>query len=169
MKLKSIVTLFVIALLTVNKSNAQLPHASLFLHALYASALDKTSSDYYNGGLGAVGGVTIGSASTRFVGSIGYTNFFGKSSIPDLHYIPVKLGVRKFLPFTLRKVFIQGDLGAGFLSDKTSDNTTTSFAADIGAGVHLAGFEAAILFDGFHQPDNWSTWVNFELGFNLGF
>ena len=168
MKLKTIAALIIVISLTI-KSTAQLPHASLFVHALYASALDKTSSDYYNGGLGAVGGVTFGSARTRLVGSIGYTNFFGKSSIPDLHYIPLKLGVREFLPFTLRKVFLQGDLGAGFLSDKASANTTTSFAADIGAGVHLAGFEAALMFDGFHQPDNWSTWVNFELGFNLGF
>ena len=170
MKSKLFAALFIsVALCTAYTSNAQLPHASLFVHALYASALDKNSQDAYNGGIGVNGGVTIGTSRTRLVGTIGYTNFFGAGSVPDLHYIPLKLGFRKYLPLTLHKVFLQGDLGAGFLSNKDDDNTSTRFAADIGAGVHLAGFDAAVVFDGINTPHNWSTWVNFELGFNLGF
>ncbi len=170
MKSKLLSLLFIcIALCLAYTSNAQLPHASVFVHALYASALDNDSRDAYNGGLGVKGGVTIGSSRTRLVGTIGYTNFFGAHDVSDLHYIPVKLGFRKYLPLTLHKVFLQGDLGAAFLSTKEDDNTDTRFAADIGAGVHLAGFDAAVVFDGINTPHNWSTWVNFELGFNLGF
>ncbi len=169
MKSKIFLVLLTFILLFSFKSQAQLPHASIFVHALYASALDKNSQAAYNGGLGANGGVTIGTSRTRLVGTIGYTNFFGASGVPDEHYIPLKLGVRKYLPLTLHKIFLQGDLGAGFLSNKDAGNTDTRFAADIGAGVHLAGLDAALVFDGIDTPHNWSTWVNFELGFNLGF
>ena len=63
------------------RSQAQLPHVSLYVHALYASALDKSSQNFYNNGFGGVAGLTFGTKATRFVGTIGYTSFSADKSI----------------------------------------------------------------------------------------
>ncbi|HEY2727632.1 MAG TPA: hypothetical protein VGI61_10700, partial [Parafilimonas sp.] len=89
-------------------------------------------------------------------------------ALGDETYIPVKIGIRKYLPLTLHTFFLQGDLGAGFTSYKSDANTNKGFAADIGVGAHFSTLEAAVMYDGFHQPYGWSSWLTFQLGFNIG-
>lgn len=138
MKSKIIITLFTAVIFLSYKSEAQLPHLSLYVHGLYAAALNTHSADRYNGGLGANAGLTLGSKNSRAVFSLGYTNFFAKHDSPD-HllgdetYIPAKIGLRQYLPLTLHTVFIQGDVGVGFIGYKNTSDTKSRFAADIGA------------------------------------
>jgi hypothetical protein len=173
MKLKIFVTLSAAVFFLLSQSKAQLPHLSLYVHGLYAAALNTHSADRYKGGLGANAGLTLGSKNSRAVFSLGYTNFFAKHNSPDHTlgdetYIPAKIGLRQYLPLTLHTVFIQGDLGVGFIGYKNTSDTKSRFAADIGAGAHFGAFEAAVTFDAFKQPDYWSSWVNLQLGFNIG-
>ncbi len=173
MKSKIIIAFITAAIFSSYKSEAQLPHLSLYVHGLYASTANNNSIDRYKFGLGANAGLTLGSKNTRAVFSLGYTNLFTKHDSPehasgDETYIPVKIGLRQYLPLTLHTFFLQGDLGAGFTSYKNSDNTYKGFAADIGVGAHFSALEAAIMYDGFHQPYGWSSWITFQLGFNIG-
>jgi hypothetical protein len=173
MKSKIIITLFTAVIFLSYKSEAQLPHLSLYVHGLYAAALNTHSADRYSGGLGANAGLTLGSKNSRAVFSLGYTDFFAKHDSPDHAlgdetYIPAKIGLRQYLPVTLHTVFIQGDVGVGFIGYKNTSDTKSRFAADIGAGAHFGAFEAAVSFDAFKQPDYWSSWVNLQLGFNIG-
>ncbi len=173
MKSKMIVLIIAGAFLYSPQVKAQLPHLSLYVHGLYAAALNTHSADRYSGGLGANAGLTLGSKNSRGVFSLGYTNFFAKHDSPDHTlgdetYIPAKIGLRQYLPLTLHTVFIQGDVGVGFIGYKNTSNTKSRFAADIGAGAHFGAFEAAVTFDAFKQPDYWSSWVNLQLGFNIG-
>ncbi|HVX27930.1 MAG TPA: hypothetical protein VHB70_16390 [Parafilimonas sp.] len=173
MKSKIVALIIILASFSSSVLKAQLPHLSLYVHGLYAAALNTHSADRYSGGLGANAGLTLGSKNTRAVFSLGYTDFFAKHDSPD-HilgdetYIPAKIGLRQYLPMTLHTIFIQGDLGAGFIGYKNTSETKSRFAADIGAGAHFGALEAAITFDAFKQPDYWSSWVNFQLGFNIG-
>ena len=152
-----------------NKANAQ--HAGIFVHALYAAPMGGISSDFYNGGAGGEGGVLAGKKFTRFVGSIGYSHFFSDNAniYGDKTYIPVKAGVRQYLPLDI--IFLQADAGVGFVSQKHSDNNTTPFAYDFQAGVKFGGFEGAIGWDTFHASDfsGWSSWFTVKAGFNIGF
>ena len=174
MKSKIIIVFITAAIFSSYESEAQLPHLSLYVHGLYASALDKSSQLRYKGGIGANAGITLGSKNTRGVVSIGYTDFFSKNTSPD-HllgdetYIPVKLGLRQYLPLTLHTFFVQGDLGVGFIGYKNSASTDNRFAADIGAGAHFGAFEGALIWDTFKEkPNGWSSWVTFQIGFNIG-
>jgi hypothetical protein len=173
MKSKIVVLIISLAFLASSKTEAQLPHLSLYVHGLYAAALNTHSADRYKGGLGANAGLTLGSKNSRAVFSLGYTNFFAKHDSPDHAlgdetYIPAKIGLRQYLPLTLHTVFIQGDAGVGFISYKNASESKSRFAADIGAGAHFGAFEAAVSFDAFKQPDYWSSWVNLQIGFNIG-
>lgn len=172
MKSKIVALIIILASFSSSVLKAQLPHLSLYVHGLYAAALNTHSADRYSGGLGANAGLTLGSKNTRAVFSLGYTDFFAKHGSPDHAgdetYIPAKIGVRQYLPMTLHTIFIQGDLGAGFIGYKNTSETKSRFAADIGAGAHFGAFEAAVTIDAFKQPDYWSSWVNFQLGFNIG-
>jgi hypothetical protein len=172
MNLKIIITLIAVAIFSSYKSEAQLPHLSLYVHGLYASGLNNNAQDYFKFGLGANAGLTLGSKNTRGVVSLGYTNFFAKHDSPihegDETYIPVKVGIRKYLPLTLHTFFLQGDLGAGFTSFKNDNDTKTGFAADIGVGAHFSALEVAVMYDGFHHPYGWTSWLTLQLGFNIG-
>lgn len=174
MKLKFIVaTLAVCFIFCSSNVKAQLPHFSLYAHGLYAAPLDGNSQARYKGGLGVVGGFTLGSKNTRGVLSVGYSDFFNKHNSPDHAlgdetYTPVKLGIRQYLPLTLHMIFVQGDAGIGFVGYKSTANSNNRFAADIGAGVHFAAFEAALVWDSFKQPDYWSSWFTVQAGFTLG-
>jgi hypothetical protein len=161
-------------------SQAQLPHASLYVHALYASALDKSSQNFYNGGFGGVAGLTLGTKATRFVGSIGYTSFSADKNtdssgpfrnLGNESYIPIKIGVRQNLPLVLNFLYLQGDLGVGFIGYEGNTSNDTRFAFDIGAGAKFGAFEAALVWDSFKekQPDGWSSWLTIQAGFNIGF
>src|SRR5436190_394841 len=144
MKLKSITAVCMMVGIFVSKnSQAQVPHISLYAHGLYATALDKSSQNFYKDGFGGVAGVTAGKENTFFVGSVGYTTF--GSNLPtsdprnygDETYIPVKLGVRQHLPLILSFLFLQADAGAGFISYKSNPNNDTRFAFDVGAGAQF--------------------------------
>lgn len=170
------VATIITALFSALKSQSQLPHLSLYVHGLYASPLDNSSQNRYKGGGGAVAGVTLGTKNSRAVASVGYTNFFTKHDSQvhlegDETYIPVKIGLRQYLPLTLHTFFLQGDLGVGFVGNKHTDNTDSRFAADIGAGAHVGAFEAALVWDSFKEPKplGWSSWLTFQVGFNIGF
>ncbi len=175
MKSKVILAIMLAAIFSANISKAQLPHLSLYVHGLYATALDNSSQDRYKGGLGAVAGVTLGSKNSRAVVSLGYTDFFAKHDSPD-HllgdetYIPAKIGLRQYLPLTLHTFFVQGNLGAAFIGYKNTSNTNTRFAADIGVGAHFSALEATLAWDTFKEkkPNGWSSWLTFQLGFNIG-
>jgi hypothetical protein len=175
MKFKFIAAAFVISgMFLVSKSQAQLPHISLYVHALYASALDKSSKKFYNNGFGGVTGLTFGTKATRFVGSIGYTSFTADNSENDFGnetYIPVKAGIRQNLPLVLNFLYVQGDLGVGFVGNKGDTKNDTRFAFDIGAGAKFGAFEAALVWDSFKekQPPGWSSWITLQAGFNIGF
>ncbi len=173
MKSKIIAAATIITVLfSTFKSHAQLPHLSLYVHGLYASALDNSSQNRYKGGGGAVAGITLGSKNSRGVASIGYTNFFAKNDSPDLlgdeTYIPVKIGLRQYLPLTLHAFFLQGDLGVGFVGYKNASGSESRFAADIGVGAHFGPFEAALIWDSFKEAKSlgWTSLLTFQLGFN---
>lgn len=176
MKSKIIIAAIItISLFITFKSNAQLPHLSLYVHGLYAAPLDYSTQDRYKYGLGVVGGLTLGTKNSRAVISTGYSNFFTKHDSPD-HllgdetYIPLKIGLRQYLPLTLHSFFVQGDLGVGFVGNKNTSNTNSRFVGDLGVGAHFSALEAAIVWDTFKEkkPDGWSSWITFQLGFNLG-
>ncbi|MEP6466569.1 MAG: hypothetical protein ABJB05_09695 [Parafilimonas sp.] len=154
-------------------ATAQIPHISIYAHALYATPLDNSSETLYNGGAGAVGGILIGKKTTRFNASVGYTHFFSDHVNPlgDETYIPFKAGIRQYIPFSLNFLFVQGDLGAGYVSNKHTDGSDSRFAFDFGAGVKFAGFEGALIWDNFKEkdPSGLSSWLTIQAGFNLGF
>jgi hypothetical protein len=154
-------------------ANAQLPHASIYAHALYATAIDNSSQLLYNGGAGLVGGILVGKKNTKFNGSIGYTSHFADGSNPagNETYIPLKAGIRQYIPLTAHFLFIQGDLGVGFLSYENNNDNNSRFAFDFGGGVKLGVFEAALVWDTFEakHSSGWSSWLTIQAGFNLGF
>lgn len=172
--MKSISIIAVIFLITLisNKTTAQLPHIYIYAHALYATPLDNSSQSFFNGGIGGVGGVLVGKKNTRFNASVGYTHFFADKSnvLGDENYIPLKIGIRQYIPFTLHFIYVQGDLGAGLISNKFADKDTR-FAYDFGAGVKFTGFEAGLVWDNFKEknPAGTSSWLTIQAGFTLGF
>jgi len=155
------------------KANAQLPHASIYAHAVYATPLDKSSQDLYTVGGGGVGGILVGSKSTKFNGSIGYIHFFKEHENPlgDETYIPVKVGIRQYIPLTLHFLYVQGNAGLGFVSYKEQGSNYSPFAFDFGAGVKFGGFEGSLIWENFHEkdPEGFSSWLTVRAGFNIGF
>src|SRR5450432_2702580 len=112
-----------------------------------AAALSNASRDNYSSGFGGEGGLGIGHDKLFFTGTIGYTDFSSKESntAGNLHYVPVKVGARYYLP--LKFLFLNADAGLGFMKNKDSDVSSTKFAGDIGAGVKLGFFEVLANFD----------------------
>ena len=159
-------------------AQSEFPHASLYAHALYASALDKSSQHLYNNGFGGVAGVTYGKNNTYFVGSVGYTSIPSAlgptdpdpNNYGDETYIPVKVGIRQHLPVILSFLFIQGDAGVGFISYKSNTTNDTRFAFDLGAGAQFGPFEVALVWDSFTEkkPEGWSSWLTIQAGFTIG-
>ena len=166
--------LFSAALICINiASIAQLPHASIYVHALYASPIDQSSKLYFNDGFGGVAGFLVGEKTTRFNAFIGYSSFFatGNNTSGNETYVPVKVGIRQYIPLTRHFLFLQGNAGLGFVSNGHDNTNYTPFAFDIGGGVKIAGFEGALVWDNFAEknPSGWSSWVTIQAGFNLGF
>lgn len=150
-----------------------LPHAAIYIRALYATAIDKSSQELYNGGAGGIAGILVGEKTTRFNASIGYEHFFadnGTNRLGDETYVPVKVGVREYIPLTMHFLFVQGDAGIGFVNNSKISNGHSPFAFDIGGGVKIAAFEAALIWDNFHEvtPAGTSSWLTFQVGINLG-
>ena len=154
------------------QSNAQAPHFSLYIHALYAAPLDSRTGDFYDGGGGGEAGILTGVGSRKFGASIGYSKFIADNNrnvLGDKNYIPVKINFRQYLPLNI--IFLQADAGLGFVSFQHSDDKQTPFAYDFQAGVKFAAFEAAIGWDSFHAKEEagWSSWFTVKAGINLGF
>jgi hypothetical protein len=166
--------LFPAALICINfASIAQLPHASIYVHGLYAAPLDGSSKLYFNEGIGGVAGFLVGEKTTRFNASIGYTSFIAKgdNTFGNETYVPIKVGIRQYIPLTMHFLFLQGNAGLGFVSNGHYNTNYSPFAFDIGGGVKIAGFEAALVWDNFSEKDpaGWSSWFTIQAGFNFGF
>jgi len=168
-----IAVIILLVLFSQRKVNAQLPHIAIYAHALYATPLDNSSEKLYKFGGGGVGGILIGQKNTRFSGSVGYSHFFAEHNtvFGDETYIPVKAGIRQYIPLTLHFLYLQANAGIGFVSYKKTDETRSPFAFDFGAGAKFGGFEAALIWDNFHEKDpaGMSSWLTVQAGINLGF
>lgn len=147
--------------------------AFIFIHGVGATPIDQSSQNYYTGGFGGEAGFGLGGNKTFFTGSIGYTSFNGKGLVKNETYIPVKIGVRQYLP--LKLVFIDANAGIGMVSNSqptiaTPNPSGARFAADLGAGIKLGNLELAANFDTFKEPnpDGWSGWIVFKAGFRIG-
>jgi hypothetical protein len=149
----------------------------VFGHALYAEPVDKNFKNNYNAGLGVEAGGGIGWNKTFLMGTIGYTNFFHKNvtvnnqggpyaSGNDLHFIPVKAGVRQYI--VMKTIYLHGDIGLGNIADKTSNDSR--FSGDIGAGVKFAHFEIQVDYDGFTRkdPSGYASWLALKAGLEFG-
>jgi hypothetical protein len=131
--------------------------------SLHSNAQTTTKTDTYGSGIrlsiGADGGIPIGSLNNTynwsFGGSIqgdfpivkdqlyvtlnsGYNAIFARdqSNLPDIHLIPVKAGLKYFI---VKQVYIQGEAGVSFLTDKNNLNAdkTAAFVYAPQAGVLL--------------------------------
>jgi len=175
--LRKILGLFVAAFV-INCGNLYAQHVGfVFGHALYAGPLDKNFSNNYNSGLGVEGGGGIGWNKTFLVGTIGYTNFFHKSvtdgdssgpyaSGSDLHFIPIKVGLRQYI--FMKTIYLHGDVGLGNIKSKAASDTR--FSGDIGAGIKFMHFEVQIDYDGFtrNNPSGYASWFGIKAGLEFG-
>ncbi|HTD40821.1 MAG TPA: hypothetical protein VK671_09390 [Mucilaginibacter sp.] len=72
----------------------------------------------------------------------GYSNFFAKSqyTIPDIHLIPVKAGLKYFI---IKQVYIQGEAGVSFLTNKNDvgadKSTVFVYAPQAGVLLNVGG------------------------------
>lgn len=174
---KKISTLLVAIMFLLGASANAQRLVFLYAHGAYAAPLDKNFSNNFTTGLGAEGGAGIGWKKTFIVGTIGYTNFFHKNvalidsvgptiSPSDLHYIPIKVGLRQYI--FMKTIYLHGDVGLGNIKDKYASDTR--FSGDIGAGVKFAGFEVQLDYDGFTRkdPSGYASWIGVKAGFNIG-
>lgn len=145
----------------------------VFAHGTGALPIDKTSDTRYTSGFGAEAGIGVGSKQTFLTASIGYTSFTGRDTFSTENYIPVKIGIREYLP--LKIVFFDADAGLAFVNGSTPTKQTpipsnSRLTADLGAGVKLGGFEVGLNFDVFKEPkpDGWAAWMVFKAGFRIG-
>lgn len=149
----------------------------VFGHALYAGPVDKNFKNNYTSGLGVEAGGGIGWNKTFLVGTIGYTNFFHKNTIGsdsggpyasgnDLHFVPVKVGLRQYI--FMKTIYLHGDVGLGNIADKTSNDS--QFSGDIGAGIKFAHFEIQLDYDGFTRkdPSGYASWIGLKAGLEFG-
>lgn len=138
----------------------------LYGHALYGAPVEKSFKEGYNTGLGVEAGAGAGWKKTFIVGTVGYTNFFNEGGNPagDLHYIPVKGGIRQYI--FLKNLYIHGDLGIGNIKNKIE--SATRFSGDIGAGVKFTGFEAQLDYNTITGKSPAASWIEIKAGFSIG-
>jgi len=153
-----------------NKASAQ--HlVFLFAHASYDVPVDKDFKNNYTYGLGAEGGVGLGTGRTFFTGTIGYTQFEANpgKGVNNLSYVPVKIGFRHYLLIG-KVLFINADAGIGTITDRVTHTSQSRFTADIGPGVKLGPFEAILNYDGFTRsdPSGYASWLAFKIGWRIG-
>jgi hypothetical protein len=151
---------------------------SLFLFSSRHSNAQSTNQTYGTGirlSIGADVGVPVGSLKDsynwNFGGSVqadfpiinnqlyatingGYNNFFAKNSskLDDLHLIPAKAGLKYFpVPY----LYVQGEAGATFLTNKQSVNAGKSavfvYAPQLGVLINTGGknyIDAGLRFEG---------------------
>jgi hypothetical protein len=146
----------------------------IFAHPVYESPLDKDFKNNYSFGLGAEGGIGIGTGRTFFVGTIGYSFFNATSAGTDkgmgnLTYVPVKIGFRHYI-LVGKLLFINADAGVATITDRSTHSSSSRFTADIGPGIKLGPFEAIINYDGFARsdPSGHASWLAFKFGWRIG-
>ncbi|WP_426670478.1 hypothetical protein ACPPVU_04365 [Mucilaginibacter sp. McL0603] len=83
----------------------------------------------------------------------GYTSIFAKNQykFPDIHLIPVKAGLKYFV---IKQVYVQGEAGVSFLTDKNTLNANKSavfvYAPQAGVLLKISGgnyIDAGIRFE----------------------
>ncbi len=163
--------MLLLALGTAKKAGAQ--HlVFLFAHGQYASPLDKDFKNNYSYGLGAEGGVGLGTGSTFFMGTIGYSYFKAMSGkdAGNLTFVPIKVGVRHYL-LVGKILFIDANAGIGAITNRATHTSESRFTADAGAGVKLGPLDLGINYEGFSRsdPSGFASWLAFKLGWRIGF
>ena len=169
------------------------------LHSNAQTSTGKTES--YGSGIrlsvGADGGIPAGSLNNAYNWSLGgslqgdfplvkdqlyatlnsgYTSIFAKNqyNIPDIHLIPVKAGLKYFL---IKQVYIQGEAGVSFLTDKNAlkANNSAAFVYAPQAGVLLKlnennYIDAGIRFESnqkFYDGGNTSNFFAIRLAYSF--
>jgi hypothetical protein len=90
-----------------------------------------TTGDYFNFALG--GDVRLQYDMTKRTSltlTTGYTHLFGESEVPDLGFIPAKVGFKAFV--WEDQFYVLGEVGAGFAVTNNYDETTFLWAPGIG-------------------------------------
>jgi hypothetical protein len=144
------------------------PHLLIGANASYNNPQGSFANTYKFGLGGEVfGGIGVGK--TYLIATLGTSNFFAdkENSYGSLVYKPIKVGVRQFL-FS-NKIFVTGDMGVGYVKDKTMNNSENKFTAGIGAGARLLGLEAGIYYNSWkalHEP-GFSNSVQLKVGWSI--
>jgi hypothetical protein len=146
--LKTAIAMF-ISSITVVKAKAQIkrPHVLFGASASYYTPKGAFANSYKLGLGGEVfGGIGVGK--TYLVATLGAANFFGdkENSYGNLTYKPIKVGIRQFL-FS-NKIFVNGEMGVGYVKDKTMTNSENKLTAGFGAGVRFLGLEGGVYYNG---------------------
>jgi len=166
--LKKLCIALFITCIAATVSVAQRPHLLFGANASYNNPKGAFSNSYKWGVAGEVF-AGIGVSKTYLVGTLG-TSYFSadkENSYGRLIYNPVKLGVRQFL--VSNKVFINGDVGVGYVKDKSMSNSESKLTRGIGAGARLLGLEGSIYYNGWkalHAP-GFSNSVQFKVGWSM--
>lgn len=140
----------------------KLPKALIAVHGFYA-APQGSFKNTHNYGYGADAQVGLGFGSTMLTGTVGYGNFHGKSGYKDIKYIPVNLGIRKYL---IAGLFLNANAGVAMTSVSGGDKTT-NFMAEGGAGLKILGLEVLANYSGWDNKGSagWSAGWVFKAGF----
>jgi hypothetical protein len=167
--IKAGIAVFILNIFAV-PTHAQIkrPHLLVGGNASYYNPQGSFANTYKFGVGGELfGGIGVGK--TYLVATLGTSNFFADKENPfgNLIYKPVKVGVRQFL-FS-NKIFVNGDMGVGYVKDKTMSNTQNKFAAGAGVGVRLLGLEGGLYYNGWkalHEP-GFSGNVQLKVGWSM--
>jgi hypothetical protein len=164
----------------------------LFMSSQSRAQIASGKTETYGSGIrlsvGADGGIPVGSLNTAynwsFGGSVqgdfpilkdqlyatlnsGYNAIFASSqyNIPDIHLIPVKAGLKYFI---IKQVYIQGEAGVSFLTDKNTLGSDKSavfvYAPQAGVLLSLGGksyLDAGFRFESNQKFFNGGTTSNF--------
>ena len=172
------------------------------LFSLHSNAQTSAKTDSYGSGIrlsiGADGGIPVGSLNNTYNWSLGgslqadfplvkdqlyitlnsgYTNIFAKNqyNIPDIQLIPVKAGLKYFI---VKQVYIQGEAGVSFLTDKNSLNADKTaafvYAPQAGVLLNLGGknyIDAGFRFESnqkFFDGGNTSNFLALRIAYAFG-
>jgi hypothetical protein len=169
--IKAGVATFIISMLaTSTEAQIKRPHLLLGANASYYNP-QSTFANNYKFGLGGevFGGIGVGK--TYVVGTLATSSFFAdkEKSYGNLIYKPVKIGIRQFL--LSNKIFVNADMGVGYIKDKTMNNTENKLTGGIGAGVRLLGLEGGVYYNSWkalHEAGS-SNSVQLKLGWSMTF
>lgn len=177
--------------------------AFLSFLSLYSNAQTTASkTESYGSGIrlsvGADAGVPVGSLNSAYNWSLGgslqgdfpivkdqlyatlnsgYNNIFakGQNAIPDIHLIPVKAGLKYFF---IKQVYIQGEAGISFLTDKNMLGANKSavfvYAPQAGVVLNIGGknyIDAGFRFESnqkFYDGGNTANFLALRVAYAFG-